>query len=125
MHITLSRYVREVPKMVLLLRRKRLHVHHGQSLADTLLQEHLVNVPAVVIRFYDRLKRRGHPLVDQIVPAELAEPFVPLNVLGILYSPRRISVQEAIQQVLDIRGEKLIHLNIFVHSVLQHFVLVI
>jgi hypothetical protein len=50
---------------------------------------------------------------------------MPLNVMGILYSPRRISVQEAIQQVLDVRREKLIHLNIFVHSVLQHFVLVI
>lgn len=92
MHITLSRYVREVAKMVLLLRRKRLHVHHGQSLTDTLLQEHLVYVPAVVLRFHDRLKRWSHPLVDQIVPAELAEPFVPLNVLGILYSPRWVSV---------------------------------
>ena len=92
MHITLSRYVREVPKMILLLGRKRLHVHHGQSLTDTLLQEHLVYVPAVVLRFNDRLKRWGHPLVDKIFPAELAEPFVPLNVLGILYSPRGISV---------------------------------
>jgi hypothetical protein len=125
MHITLSRYVREVSEMVLLLGRKRLHVHHGQSLTNALLQEHLVNVPAVVLRFNDRLKRWSDPLVDQIVPAELAEPFVPFNVLGILYSPRGISVQEAIQQVLDVWGEKLIHLDIFVHSVLQHFVLVI
>jgi hypothetical protein len=78
--------------MILLLRRKRLHVHHGQGLTNTLLQEHLVNVPAVVIRFNDWLKRRGHLLVDQIVPAELAEPFMLLDVLGIFDSPRGISV---------------------------------
>ena len=125
MHITLSRYVCEVPKVVLLLRRKRLHVHHWQSLTDTLLQEHLVNVPAVVIRFNDRLKRWSCPFVYQIVPAELAEPFMLFDVLGIFDSPRGVSVQEAIEQVLDVWREKLIHLDILVHSVLQHFVLII
>jgi hypothetical protein len=51
------------------------------------LQEHLVDVPAVVIGFDDRLERGSHPLVKQVVPAELAEPFVLLDILGILDSP--------------------------------------
>ena len=124
-HVALSGYVCEVAEVVLLLRRKRLHVHNWHRLANALLQEHLVDVPAVVVGFNDRLERGSHPLVEQVVPAELAEPFVLLNVLGILDSPRRVSVQQAKQQVLHIGGEKLIHLYILVHSVLQHFVLVI
>ena len=124
-HVALPGYVREVAEMVLLLRRKRLHVHHGHRLANALLQEHLVDVPAVVVGFDDRLKRGSHSLVEQVIPAELAEPFVLLDVLGILDSPRGVSVQQAKQQVLHVRREKLIHLNILVHSILQHFVLVI
>lgn len=81
--------------MVLLLSRKGLHVHHGHRLANTLLQEHLVDVPAVVFGFDNRLERGSHPLVQQVVPAELAEPFMLLNVLGILDAPRGVSVQQA------------------------------
>ena len=124
MHAVLPRDIGEVGEMVSLPCRERLHVHHGHSFSYTFLQEHLIDVATVVVRFNHRLKWRCHLLGHEIIPVDFTEPLMTLNILCIFDSPCRISVQKAKQQILHFWGEKFVHLDVFMDPVLQHFVLV-
>lgn len=76
-------YVCEILKVVLLPSVEAIHVHHRHSLLDSLLQEHLIDIPRVICRGDSRLERRFDLPLQEQLPIDLFEPGVPLNVRGI------------------------------------------
>ncbi len=96
MHAVLPRDIGEVGEMISLSCGERLHVHNGHGFSDTFLQENLIDVATVVIRFNHRLKWRCHFLCHEIIPVDFPEPLVSLNILCIFDPACRISIQEAI-----------------------------